>query len=71
MDLFVRKSNDLAISMYEKLGYTTYRRVKGYYSGEEDALDMRKSMPRDEHKEAMVPLGRAITPDELEHWGSS
>ena len=25
-----------------QLGYVTYRRVKGYYSGEEDALDMRK-----------------------------
>lgn len=25
-----------------QLGYATYRRVKGYYSGEEDALDMRK-----------------------------
>jgi hypothetical protein len=24
------------------LGYVTYRRVRGYYSGEEDALDMRK-----------------------------
>lgn len=57
--------------MYEKLGYAIYRRVKGYYSGEEDAYDMRKSMPRDENKEAMVPLGRAITPEELEHWGSS
>jgi len=48
VDLFVRKSNHLAISMYEKFGYTTYRRVLGYYSGElpEDALDMRKALPR-------------------------
>lgn len=38
VDLFVRKSNELAISMYTKLGYTTYRRVIGYYSGQEDAL---------------------------------
>lgn len=38
MDLFVRKSNELAINLYTQLGYTTYRRVIGYYSGQEDAL---------------------------------
>lgn len=48
VDLFVRQSNHLAISMYEKFGYRTYRRVLGYYSGDlpEDALDMRKALPR-------------------------
>ena len=48
VDLFVRASNTLAIKMYEKFGYSTYRRVWGYYSGElpEDALDMRKALPR-------------------------
>ena len=48
VDLFVRKSNKLAIDMYTKFGYVTYRRVLGYYSGEnpEDALDMRKALPR-------------------------
>jgi hypothetical protein len=48
VDLFVRQSNHLAISMYEKFGYVAYRRVLGYYSGElpEDALDMRKALPR-------------------------
>jgi N-terminal acetyltransferase B complex catalytic subunit len=48
VDLFVRSSNYLAIHMYEKFGYSTYRRVLGYYSGElpEDALDMRKALPR-------------------------
>jgi hypothetical protein len=48
VDLFVRASNSLAIQMYEKFGYVTYRRVLGYYSGElpEDALDMRKALPR-------------------------
>ena len=29
--------------MYEKMGYSIYRRVLGYYSGEEDAFDMRKA----------------------------
>jgi len=48
VDLFVRSSNALAIRMYEGFGYCTYRRVLGYYSGElpEDALDMRKALPR-------------------------
>lgn len=48
VDLFVRASNHLAIGMYEKLGYSIYRRVVSYYSGEsqEDALDMRKALPR-------------------------
>lgn len=48
VDLFVRSSNRLAINMYEQFGYSTYRRVLGYYSGElpEDALDMRKALPR-------------------------
>jgi N-terminal acetyltransferase B complex catalytic subunit len=34
VDLFVRKSNHLAVNMYEKFGYSTYRRVLDYYSGE-------------------------------------
>ena len=42
VDLFVRVSNDVAIGMYERLGYSVYRRVEKYYSGnvgdeEEDA----------------------------------
>eukprot|EP00850_Spirogloea_muscicola_P013703 SM000094S24720 [mRNA] locus=s94:398934:400623:+ [translate_table: standard] len=67
VDLFVRVSNVKAIEMYKKFGYTVYRRVLNYYSGEEDAFDMRKAMARDRDKKSMVPLGRAITPDELEH----
>ena len=47
VDLFVRRSNQMAIDMYSKMGYSTYRRVIGYYSGEEDALDMRKALSRD------------------------
>ena len=37
VDLFVRASNELAISMYHNLGYIIYREVLGYYSGEENA----------------------------------
>ena len=33
VDLFVRKSNAVAIGMYESFGYTIYRRVLDYYSG--------------------------------------
>jgi N-terminal acetyltransferase B complex catalytic subunit len=42
VDLFVRVSNGLAIHMYEGFGYTAYRRVLGYYTGqnEEDAFGM-------------------------------
>lgn len=89
VDLFVRASNERAIKLYEGLGYVTYRRVLGYYSGggvgvggrkkdggkddgesepeNEDALDMRKSLPADgPSKRSMRPLGRAIKPYELE-----
>ena len=66
VDLFVRVSNTLAITMYNNLGYTVYRRVLGYYSGEEDAYDMRKAMPRDVVQESVVPLPHPITPEELE-----
>lgn len=40
VDLFVRVSNALAVGMYEKFGYSVYRKVIGYYSGEEDAYGM-------------------------------
>ena len=68
VDLFVRASNQLAIGMYEKFGYVTYRRVLGYYSGDdpEDALDMRKALPRDKEKKSIVPLDHPIRPEELE-----
>ena len=33
VDLFARESNDLAISLYESLGYVVFRRVVGYYGG--------------------------------------
>ena len=40
VDLFVRVSNKVAITMYTKFGYTVYRKVLGYYSGtkSEDAF---------------------------------
>ncbi|KXS18569.1 acyl-CoA N-acyltransferase [Gonapodya prolifera JEL478] len=71
VDLFVRASNSVAINMYRKFGYSVYRRVLGYYTGQggegdEDAFDMRKAMKRDVNKESVVPMKRAIQPWELE-----
>ncbi|KAG9510965.1 E3 ubiquitin-protein ligase HECW2, partial [Fragariocoptes setiger] len=59
VDLFVRQSNNIAVSMYERSGYTIYRRVLDYYAGEaadEDAYDMRKALSRDVHKKSIKPL---------------
>ncbi|BGP54111.1 N-alpha-acetyltransferase 20 [Rhodotorula sphaerocarpa] len=63
VDLFVRQSNDLAIGLYKSLGYVIYRRVQGYYGGgpgedDEDAYDMRKSLPIDKEQESVrLPAG--------------
>lgn len=73
IDLFVKCNNVLAISLYEKLGYSVYRRVVGYYNSSEDgypetlktvnddkdAFDMRKAMSRDK--------GRSIRTDGRRH----
>ena len=49
-----------------QFGYIKFREVLGYYSGEENAYDMRKAMPRDVHKKSVVPLTRPVRPEELE-----
>lgn len=49
-----------------QFGYSVYRTVIGYYSGEEDAYDMRKAMPRDVHKRSLIPVKCRIYPHELE-----
>lgn len=74
VDLFVRESNNVAIDMYIRLGYIVYRRVLKYYrSGgafpnDEDALDMRRAMPRNSKrsKSSVIPLTHPIKPHELE-----
>mmetsp|Transcript_10772 Transcript_10772/g.14069 ORF Transcript_10772/g.14069 Transcript_10772/m.14069 type:complete len:89 (+) Transcript_10772:855-1121(+) len=71
VDLFVRASNSLAISMYEKFGYIKYRRVVDYYTSDgiedgEDAWDMRKALPRDIEKKSVIPLKYPIRPEDLE-----
>ena len=68
VDLFVREGNKLAVSMYGRMGYVIYRRVTGYYNGDEreDAFDMRKPMRRDGVIVDITPRTEPITPDELE-----
>ncbi len=63
VDLYVRKSNSLAISMYKKFGYVVYREVLNYYSGEENAYDMRKALKRDPEKKSMIPIPHPVHPD--------
>jgi N-terminal acetyltransferase B complex catalytic subunit len=67
VDLFVRKSNEVAIAMYEGMGYNIYRKVVNYYSGpDEDAFDMRKAMPRDVNGTTLHTERDCISPSELE-----
>jgi N-terminal acetyltransferase B complex catalytic subunit len=66
VDLFVRVSNTVAISMYRSFGYSVYRTVLQYYSGDEDAYDMRKAMPRDVHMKSVIPLKKPVRPEDLE-----
>lgn len=40
--------------------------VLGYYSGEENAYDMRKAMARDVQKKSVVPLKKPVNPEDLE-----
>jgi len=69
VDLYVRCTNSVAIDMYEKMGYSVYRRVREYYGtlgigkggkDEEDAFDMRKPLPRDVNRRSIRPNGRDI-----------
>jgi len=67
VDLYVRCANNIAIEMYERMGYSVYRRVKEYYGNlgvgkggrdEEDAFDMRKPLSRDKDKRSIRENGR-------------
>eukprot|EP01060_Flectonema_neradi_P019612 TRINITY_DN2684_c2_g1_i2.p1 TRINITY_DN2684_c2_g1~~TRINITY_DN2684_c2_g1_i2.p1 ORF type:complete len:198 (+),score=31.37 TRINITY_DN2684_c2_g1_i2:56-595(+) len=71
VDLFVRKSNEVAINMYKNRDYIIFRTIKDYYRGsptEEDGVDMRKALPRDKElaKSSLVCDKALITADELE-----
>ena len=41
----------MAINMYKKLGYTVYRQVLGYYSGEEDAYGNQRETDTERERE--------------------
>ncbi|KAH6902311.1 N-acetyltransferase [Coprinopsis sp. MPI-PUGE-AT-0042] len=67
VDLYVRCTNNVAITMYEGMGYSVYRRVREYYGSlgggkgerdDEDAFDMRKPLSRDPHRRSVRPNGR-------------
>ena len=63
----VRVRVRVRVSMHEKLGHSIYRQVIGYYSGEEDAFDMRKALSRDPEGKSCVPLNPlAVYPNELD-----
>ncbi|XP_046665413.1 N-alpha-acetyltransferase 20 [Homalodisca vitripennis] len=68
VDLFVRVSNLVAITMYQVLGYIVYRTVLEYYSGDpdEDAYDMRKALSRDKKKKSIIPLDHPVRPEEVD-----
>lgn len=68
VDLFVRESNVGAINMYKAIGYTVYRTVLGYYSGDpddENAFDMRKALFRDVYKKSIIPLTEPVNSEDL------
>lgn len=67
VDLFVRQGNKVAIGMYSEMGYITYRRVLGYYSGEEDGLDMHKALARDVEKKSMIALSNPVRPEDIDY----
>lgn len=76
VDLFVRRSNNRAIAFYQKLGYSVFRVVRDYYGDHaadprktsEDALDMRKVMRRDEHRQNIRSDGENHQVDPEDVW---
>lgn len=69
VDLFVRTNNAQALAMYQRLGYVVFRRVLGYYGGDDsaDAFDMRIACARNASRriDCMKPLSRPIRHHEL------
>lgn len=71
VDLFVKVTNTLGRQLYEKLGFSVYRRVVGYYgleaptdrnaiNDEVDAFDMRKALPCDKLRETVRENGDKV-----------
>ncbi|KAK0247989.1 N-alpha-acetyltransferase 20 [Friedmanniomyces endolithicus] len=68
VDLFVRVENEAAIKLYEKMGYSIYRRIIDYYNDGSDAFDMRKPLKRDKLRKTVRPNGENIKVDPSEVW---
>ncbi|KAK0366547.1 N-alpha-acetyltransferase 20 [Friedmanniomyces endolithicus] len=68
VDLFVRVENEAAIKLYEKMGYSIYRRITDYYNDGSDAFDMRKPLKRDKQRKTVRPNGENIKVDPSEVW---
>ncbi|KAF7305604.1 N-acetyltransferase [Mycena chlorophos] len=73
VDLFVRCANDVAVEMYEGMGYSVWRRIREYYGSfgmgkgkrdEEDAFDMRKPLSRDVARRSVRANGRDVVVDQ-------
>ena len=62
VDLFVRKSNAVAVDFYKKLGYVVYRTVLDYYSGEnpEDAYGTRSPACWARRQQGATPKMRLV-----------
>lgn len=65
VDLFVRKSNTVAIAMYQAAGYIVYRSILNYYGGSDDAYDMRKALSRDTKKLSVIPIKGPVRPEDV------
>ena len=59
-DLFVKELNEKANAFYKRLGYTVYRRIRGYY-GSEDGYDDRKPLAADTEFKSVQNAGKIIT----------
>lgn len=63
MRLEVSKGNEVAIRLYERLGYSVFGELQGYYEDDTDALRMQKRIrfPERVREEATVPWYRQTT----------
>jgi N-terminal acetyltransferase B complex catalytic subunit len=76
VDLFVRKSNKIAQTLYTGMGYSVYRKVLDYYSDDptdptkdgEDAFDMRKPLKRDKDLKHIRENGEDFAVDPSDVW---
>ena len=81
VDLFVRKSNEIAQALYKGMGYSVYRRVLDYYvddaekeetahvqAAAEDAYDMRKPLKRDKDRKHVREGGEDFAVDPADVW---